>query len=886
MGYQSPDLRTDSPTPLGSISKFNIPNPAYPAKCVHTISQEDDNSVLSLASSKKYLFSGSQSSKIHVWDLQTFSLVKVLEGHRGSVLGLSLSADQHWLFSCSGDGTVRVWDTETLNCAYLIQSCHDVGDIFSVVYSDLSNMFIFGSQNTSIQWYDFADPQTHGATTDVPVIPISLRSNQKSKFFDVDSDGYDEFNHDAALDKDVIKCVIREKNVCMNAHDGYVYCLLHSTNVPNLDGEVIISGSGDGDVKIWAIENGGLKHLRTLTGNSDKGVLSLTLSDDGYLFCGVQGGDVQIWDLETYQMIRSVMAHSDDVLAVSLQGPGLISASADGTVKVWSEGFEFREAMTDHEGFVLSMTSSKDYLITGSSDHSIKFWSVSVLSPVPEHFRRNSVSQSELSSDTLLYSLDRWVSMRTVSGNVKYMEECRRGARFLKNILQQLGAVSRMIPGASGRNPLVYGRFAGKRSSEEEDQDKKIPTVLIYGHYDVIAAENENDDWQSDPFKLTGKNGYLYGRGTSDNKGPILACIFAVNELLKEGLLDVNVILLIEGEEESGSVGFYDAVNQHKDLFKDVDMILLSNSYWLGEDVPCLTYGLRGVMHASIAISNTRADLHSGVEGGAVSEPLIDMIHVLGQLVDNNKKVLIPGFYDNVRPVTVAEEKLYDPIIDWLKTSKCGESSSRAQHSTITSPTQSSIAVKKEGLSHGDEAACTEMIKNELMARWRYPTMTVHKIDVSMNNPTIIPRSAKAAVSMRVVPDQDISQICQHFEEYVRKAFAATGSENDIEIDIQSASEYWLGNPDSEYFKAVERAIEHEWNIKPLYIREGGSIPAVRWLEKFCNAPAVHLPMGQASDQAHLHNERIRLRNLHAGRHIVKHLLRHLPRSSSPSTSP
>lgn len=90
-----------------------------------------------------------------------------------------------------------------------------------------------------------------------------------------------------------------------------------------------------------------------------------------------------------------------------------------------------------------------------------------------------------------------------------------------------------------------------------------------------------------------------------------------------------------------------------------------------------------------------------------------------------------------------------------------------------------------------------------------------------------------------------------------------------------------MGNPDNEYFKAVERAIEHEWKIKPLYIREGGSIPAVRWLEKFCNAPAVHLPMGQASDQAHLHNERIRLRNLHAGRHIVKHLLRHLPRPTT-----
>lgn len=136
----------------------------------------------------------------------------------------------------------------------------------------------------------------------------------------------------------------------------------------------------------------------------------------------------------------------------------------------------------------------------------------------------------------MLYVLEKWVAMRTVSGNPKYMEECRRGARFLKNILQQLGAVSRMvsseimsyiekkliiyihiyikIPGACGRNPLVYGKFIGKRSSS----DKSIPTVLIYGHYDVIAAENEQNLWGTDPFNMTGKNGYLYGRGTSDNK--------------------------------------------------------------------------------------------------------------------------------------------------------------------------------------------------------------------------------------------------------------------------------------------------------------------------------------------------------------------------------
>jgi di- and tripeptidase len=170
-----------------------------------------------------------------------------------------------------------------------------------------------------------------------------------------------------------------------------------------------------------------------------------------------------------------------------------------------------------------------------------------------------------------------------------------------------------------------------------------------------------------------------------------------------------------------------------------------------------------------------------------------------------------------------------------------------------------------------------EKLKQQLMARWRYPTLTVHKIDVSINNPTIIPRNAKASVSMRVVPDQDLSEIGIQFEEYIKQVFKETNSDNCITTTIESAAEYWLGNLDSKYFKAVERAVEEEWNIKPLYIREGGSIPAVRWLEKFCNAPAVHIPFGQSSDQAHLHNERIRLLNLHAGRRIVKSLLTSLP---------
>jgi di- and tripeptidase len=162
------------------------------------------------------------------------------------------------------------------------------------------------------------------------------------------------------------------------------------------------------------------------------------------LFCGVQGGDIQIWDLETFQLIRSVMAHTDDVLSVAIKGNGFVSASADGSIKIWSEGFE----LMDHQGIVLSMTIDNSHLISGSSDHTIKFWDMPSFNQMTlEPFRRPSTAlfQEVPTSDTMLYALEKWIAMRTVSGIPKYFEECRRGARFLKNILQQLGAVSRMV---------------------------------------------------------------------------------------------------------------------------------------------------------------------------------------------------------------------------------------------------------------------------------------------------------------------------------------------------------------------------------------------------------------------------------------------------------
>ncbi|KAF9916813.1 hypothetical protein BX616_002734 [Lobosporangium transversale] len=802
---------------------------------IHTLTQEED-SVLSLAATETLLFSGGQGvhgSDIHVWDLAHFQLKANLKGHLGSILCLTLRADGRWLFSSSGDGTVRVWDTETFRCLYHIHSSQDVGDVFSVVFSETLNTMYIGCQNTSIQWLDFSE-----SVLDVPQSPNITHSlrQQLPTFFEGDISAKDPEEH-------VIRRSIPDSCISLNSHFGYVYCLLLG-KVPNVGGEILFSGSGEGDIKLWNISKSRpIEHLRTLKAGVDASTLTLALHD-GFLFCGSQGGNIKIFDLETFQLIRSLIAHEDDVLSLEVRGSQVYSASADGVVKQWNRSFEPLKAWRDHKGSVLSLTSTQNYLVSGGSDKLIKFW------PITEGSAQTE-SVEPTAEDVMLYALEKWIAMPTVSGIPSQLEECRRGAKFLKAVLQQLGAESRLIPGAPGHNPLVYGQFSA-RSAESGGRARPL-NVLVYGHYDVIAADIKK--WDYPPFQMTGKDGYLYGRGVSDNKGPILACIFAASELQEEQQLDVNVKFLIEGEEENGSVGFFQAVEQNIELFQEADVILLSNSYWLGEDIPCLTYGLRGVIHSTLTITSKNVDLHSGVDGGAVSEPLIDMVKVLSELINSDRTAKIPGFYDCIRPLTSHEDALYDPIVEDMFNNPAGQ-------------------------RHWDPLATgvtREELKKKLMARWRNPSLTIHQVDVSgPKNRTVIPRLAKASVSMRIVPDQKVADITKSFEEHVRKVFEQLQTENEIEINIKVVADWWLGDTEDRFFKAAELAIEEEWGQKPLFIREGGSVPAIRWLEKRLGAAAVHIPMGQSSDQAHLNNERIRLQNLNSGKRVIKLFLREL----------
>ena len=501
----------------------------------------------------------------------------------------------------------------------------------------------------------------------------------------------------------------------------------------------------------------------------------------------------------------------------------------------------------------------EEYFITGANDCAIRIWS----------FEDGICSRTDRErgyGDSISSTLRDFVSYKTISSRPEYAEDCRKGATFLGALFKRLGGQIELLCSEKPNNPVVYAKFSGKK---ESSSDRK--RIMFYGHYDVVPADNKNDAWNSNPFSLLGVNGFLYGRGVSDNKGPIVAALYAVTDLMLAQKLENDVIFLIEGEEESGSRGFEEVVKKNKELIGHIDYILLANSYWLDDEVPCLTYGLRGVLHATISVSAPRPDMHSGVDGShMINEPLSDLTAVTSKLKGHRNKVNIPGFYDNITPVTPQEESLYNEIV--------------------------SIMMRRSG-----QKLTAEQLKQSLKARWREPNLTVHRYKVSGPEGSLVSSHASAHISFRLVPHQEFSDIISSLSKFVEDEFSSLESQNELRIQIDNRAEPWLGDPNNAIFRTLEAAILEAWPEsfdlekpeqekkprgntvvntdglqklttpkprRPLYIREGGSIPAIRFLEKEFVAPAAHLPCGRASDSAHLDNERMSVVNLHKAREI------------------
>ena len=886
------------------------------------------SSILTVALSEECIYAGTQAGEILVYSLSTYERKAVIEAHRGSVLGLCLSQEQDLLFSSAGDRIVNVWRTTDLKRSACLYSSYDVGDIFCIAYSAASETIYLGAQNTTIQWCSAQENEQKARR------PASMHSSLRDHPF-FESAGPGGVRTPRPADADVVPqhatggqiLQIDKEHVRHFAHYGYVNCmLLVKEGIPESAGhEVLITGGGDGVVKLWKLncdKGGAIEELEILEDGREEGHSILSVAIDGtFLYTGRSGGEVDVWDLETRQLVRNIKAHRDDVLSLCVGGGFLFSAAVTGYVRKFDRQYQLKSRLKAHDGRILTSAfmfrERRPIYVTGGSDHTLGIWDVADCISSP-------VAATKTSNEQLFETLRRFVSYRTVSSDPKYQVDCRRGASYLRTVFKNFGATTEMLPTEDPYNPVILARFRGNPATAA-----KRKKILFYGHYDVVAAENTQGKWLVDPFAMEGIDGFLYGRGTSDNKGPIMAAIFACAELMSEQALGSDIIFLIEGEEECGSRGFETAIKASKDKIGDVDWILLANSYWLDDRIPCLTYGLRGVIHATVEVESSHPDLHSGVDGSAqLDESLKDLVMLLSTLTGKHGEVKIPGFYDPIPELTKQEEALYTDI---------------------------TAALVQRNPELGDAHA----LATSLMRRWREASLTIHRFQTSgPDNATIIPRLAKAALSLRLVPNQEASEVARALTSYLHASFAKLDSNNQLTVTVDHQAEPWLGDWTNEIFRTLEEAIMDAWGPidqtrrrrssalplkvalpehtngyfatkpspttsaslangsavspaqpltplsevtsklaevaaqkpqhqrqqsqtkqrrKPLYIREGGSIPAIRFLEKEFDAPAAHFPCGQASDSAHLDNERLRLVNLYKSRDIFKKVFRDLP---------
>lgn len=390
------------------------------------------------------------------------------------------------------------------------------------------------------------------------------------------------------------------------------------------------------------------------------------------------------------------------------------------------------------------------------------------------------------------------VAIPSVSTDDERRPDVVRMGEFLAAELAALGAEVQKRPLGKQPSkehldlpPVIIARYGN---------DSKKRTILVYGHYDVQPASKE-DGWATEPFSLTiDKKGRMFGRGSTDDKGPVMGWLNAIEAHQEAGVeFPVNLLMCFEGMEESGSEGLDDFINKEaKIYFADTDAVCISDNYWLGTEKPCLTYGLRGCNYYSLEISGPGQDLHSGVFGGTAQEPMTDLVRVLASLVDTNGKIQIPGLDDLVAPVSDDERDLYGDI-----------------------------AFSMDNLyeSLGSQTSIHSDKERTLMARWRYPSLSVHGIEGAFSQSgakTVIPAKVIGKFSIRTVPNMEIETVNELVYKYVTEQFAKLKSKNKMNIFCQHSGKWWVASPKHWNFTAAGKAVERVWGVKPDLTREGG----------------------------------------------------------------
>ncbi|KAG7469951.1 hypothetical protein MATL_G00134310 [Megalops atlanticus] len=430
-------------------------------------------------------------------------------------------------------------------------------------------------------------------------------------------------------------------------------------------------------------------------------------------------------------------------------------------------------------------------------------------------------------------TLREWVAVESDSSDVLKRAELDRMMDMTAEKMRKMGGKVEMVD--IGLQELPSGKTIPlpKVVTAQFGSDPGKHTVCIYGHVDVQPAKKE-DGWATEPYNLTDINGNLYGRGASDNKAPVLAWIHTVEAYQALDIdLPVNVKFIIEGMEETGSNGL-DAmiVSRNDTFFSDVDYIIISDCGWLSRR-PALTYGTRGNCYFFAEVEGPKQDLHSGVYGGTVIEPMTDLIGILDTLISPSGEILVPGIREAVAPLSDEEWKMYQDIEFDMENYKNKIGVSRLMYSN-----------KVELLAH----------------RWRYPTVSIHGIEGAFSAPgskTVIPAKVIAKFSIRQVPDMDPAVVEKQVTDHLKAAFAKRKSPNKLKVTMIIGAKPWLADTGHPLYKAGREAVKEVFKVEPDMIREGGTIPIARTFQDVTKKSIIMLPIGGFDDGLHSQNEKM-----------------------------
>jgi acetylornithine deacetylase/succinyl-diaminopimelate desuccinylase-like protein len=432
-----------------------------------------------------------------------------------------------------------------------------------------------------------------------------------------------------------------------------------------------------------------------------------------------------------------------------------------------------------------------------------------------------------LNRDRFVEQLKEYLAIPSVSALPAHAADVRRCAEWTRSELERVGMQHARLIETPG-HPIVYADWLGAPGT---------PTILFYGHYDVQPVD-PLELWTSPPFEATIRDGELYARGAADDKGQVFMHMKAIEaHMTQTGRLPCNIKVFIEGEEEVGSSHLDDFVRAHKAELA-ADVVVISDSGMFDRGVPSICYALRGLAYFQLDLRGTASDLHSGSFGGAVANPAMVLAQVLAQMKDRSGRVKIPGFYDDVRDLRPEE---------------------RAEFKKLP------FNEKKYRKDLGAPKLFGESGYTTLERASARPTFEVNGLLAGFTGEgakTVIPAVAMAKVSMRLVPDQTPERVGDLFETHLQKVVPKTV---EWKLTRMHGGKPWITEPDNRFVQAAARAIEQGFGKRPVFTREGGSIPVVSTFQEELGLPSVLFGVGLPDENAHAPNEKLDLGNFHGG---------------------